>query len=159
MYKFEDIWNRLPSLVRNAMDKCEQDPVYHPEGPAGVHTRLVYEYAQKNYPGDNDLLVSSIFHDLGKPETQRIKELPNGKLKISNYGHEFHTDRYIDMYFHLFADLTTDIEKVKEICKNHMKAHMYIDGRLKKPFKREAFENLKYFDDIIKFSACDSGGR
>ena len=31
-YTFEELWNRLPELIRTACDKCEQDAKYHPEG-------------------------------------------------------------------------------------------------------------------------------
>jgi len=155
-FTFKELWNRLPESVRTAMSKCEQDPIYHPEGPADIHTKLVFEYAMKY--NDPDLLLCAIFHDLGKPETKKTKE-KDGKIRISNIGHERKCDFYIDKYFHLYSDVSTNKEKVREICNNHMKAHMYIDGRLKKPSKRESFENLKYFDNIIKFADCDSNGK
>ena len=157
-YTFEELWNRLPESIRTTCAKCEQDPTYHPEGNVDIHIKLVFEHALTNFDGDVDLLVSAIFHDLGKPQTQRIKE-KDGKTRISNIGHETKCDFFIDKYFDLFEDVTTNKEKVREICNNHMKAHLYIDKRLKKPAKRKAFEDLTHFEDIIKFSACDSGGR
>lgn len=157
-YTFDELWERLPELVRNAMMNCEQDSIYHPEGSAGVHTRLVFEFAQKHFDGDVDLLVASIFHDLGKPETQRIFE-KDGRTKISNKMHETKCNYYLDKYFDLFKDVTTNEEKVREICNNHMRAHLYIDKSLKKPAKRKAFEELTFFKDIIDFAACDKGGR
>ena len=36
-----------------------------------------------------------------------------------------------------------------------MKFHLYLNGKLKRPHKRNLFENLEYFKDIIKFSVCD----
>jgi len=157
-YTFDELWNRLPESLRNACAKCEQDPIYHKEGNVDIHIKLVFEFAKTNFGGDVDLLVSAIFHDLGKPETQKIKE-KDGKIRISNYGHEYKCDKFIDKYFHLFEDVTTNKEKVREICNNHMKAHLYIDKRLKKPTKRKAFEDLTHFEDIINFSECDKGGR
>ena len=155
---FEELWNRLPEDVRTSMENCEQDPLYHPEGDAGIHTKLVFEYANDHFDGDVDLLVSAIFHDLGKPETQKITD-KDGRRRISNIGHERKCDKFIDKYFDLFEDITTNKEKVKIICNNHMKAHLYNDGRLKKPSKRKAFEDTPFFEDIINFSKCDSGGR
>jgi len=156
-YTFEELWNRLPQLIRDACSKCEQDKVYHKEGNVDVHIKLVFEWANQNY-NDVDLLLAAIFHDLGKPETQRFKE-KEGRIRISNIGHETKCDFYIDKYFELYSDVSTNKEKVSEICNNHMKAHVYNDGTMSKPSKRKAFEDLKYFEDIIKFSNCDKGGR
>ncbi|MCK9417721.1 HD domain-containing protein [Candidatus Dojkabacteria bacterium] len=156
-YTFDELWNRLPETIRIAMSKCEQDPVWHPEGPADTHTKLVFEYANNHYD-DVDLLIAAIFHDLGKPETQRIQKI-NDKVKISNIGHETKCEFYINKFFQIFSDITTNKEKILEICNNHMKAHLYLSNKLKKSSKRKSFESLTYFDDIIKFSICDDCGR
>ena len=158
-YKFDDLWKRLPESLRSACDKCEQDPIYHPEGEVTIHIRLVFEYAETHFPGDDELLVCALFHDIAKPETQRINEKSDGSVRISNIGHENKCEKYIDKHFHLFSDITTNKEKVIEVCKNHMKAHLYKSMRLKKPAKRKAFEELKYFKDIMNFSECDENGK
>ena len=157
-YTFEELYNRLPLVYRNALAKCEQDPIWHPEGVVETHVRMVFDYAKTHFPEDKDLLLVALFHDLGKPETQRIKEV-DGKIKISNIGHETKCSDYIDKFFDLYADVSTNKEKVKEICNNHMRTHLYIDGKLSKPSKRKAFEELKYFSELIKFAECDKGGR
>lgn len=167
--EFDELFKRLPELIQNAIIKCEQDPKYHPEGTCYVHTKLVFEYA-KNVYEDADLMLCAIFHDLGKPETQRISakdvnfkgdvsNLPLNELRISNIGHETKCKYYIDKYFHLFSDISTNKEKITEICEQHMKAHLYIENVMTKKSKREAFEKLTYFNDIIKFSNCDANGR
>ncbi len=152
---FEELWNRLPEVIRVAMSKCEQNPAYHPEGNCDIHVRMVFEHSKKNYD-DVDLLVAAIFHDLGKVDTFKIHPVKNTPTA---YGHETYAKRYIERYFHLYSDITTNEEKVVEICENHMKAHKYIDGSLSKKHKRKAFEDLKYFDDVIKFAHCDDGGK
>lgn len=156
-YTFEELWNRLPELIRTACEKCEQNEIYHPEKYVDIHIKLVFEYANNNYD-DVDLLLAAIFHDLGKPETQRISE-KDGKIRINNIGHETKCEFYINEYFHLYSDVSTNKEKVVEICNNHMRSHLYITKAMTKPFKRKSFESLKYFDDIIKFTICDDNGR
>lgn len=156
-YTFDELWSRLPDSVRKNMSKCEQDPIWHPEGTADIHTRLVFEYAKRNF-NDNNMLLSAIFHDLGKPETIIIKEI-NGIRKISNIGHERKCDFFIDKYINLFDDLNPNIDKIKEICNNHMRAHLYNDNKIKNPTKIKNFESLEYFKDIINFSVCDSNGK
>jgi len=158
-FTFNELWNRLPSDVRNACANCEQDPIYHPEGNVDVHIRLVFEHAVNHFDSDVDLLVAAIFHDLGKPETKKVFTKNDGTVKISNIGHENKCISFIDKYFHLFLDVTINKEKVTEICLNHMRAHIYKNKQMSKPAKRKAFENLKYFEDIMKFSECDEMGK
>jgi len=150
---FEELWNRLPEVIRVAMSKCEQDPIWHPEGPADIHTKLVFEYANNNYD-DVDLLVAAIFHDLGKPETRSIRMKDNVE-RISNFNHEMESLKYIDKYFNLFSDFGVNKNDVYEVVKNHMRAHLYISGQLKDPKKRKEFELLKNFNNLIKFSNFD----
>ena len=157
--EFKELYNRLPEILRLALEKCDQDSIYHPEGEVSEHLRLVFEYAQKNFPEDIDLQIAAIFHDLGKLDTQSIKILPNGRMKISNIGHELHAERYIDKYFDLYSDITKNKEKIKEICTYHMKAALYVNGAMKKESKRQKFEALKYFNELIKFTECDRNGK
>ena len=81
-----------------------------------------------------------------------------GGKNIGNYNENKAKD-YINNYIELFSDITFDEAKVRDICWFHMKAHQYNDGRLKRPNKRKVFEEEKYFEDIIKFSECDSMGK
>jgi hypothetical protein len=157
--KFEDLYYRLPKQLTDSCSKCEQDPLYHPEGSIENHTRMVFDYALKNYSEDTELLVCAIFHDLGKLNTQKISKRNDGSIRISNIGHENYAIDYIEKYFDLFSDITTNKEKIAEICKNHMKAHLYIEKKMTKPAKRKAFEELKYFNDTINFAMCDTNGR
>lgn len=154
-FTFNELWNRLPESIRTATANCEQNPKWHPEGNVDKHIEMVFEHAKENYD-DVDLMVAAIFHDLGKVDTFK----PHKKTGLpTSYGHENHAKKYIDLFFDLYSDITTNKTKIIEICENHMKAHKYLDGSLSKPHKRENFENLDFFDDIIKFCHCDEGGK
>jgi hypothetical protein len=166
---FDELFGRLPELIQSAIIKCEQDPKYHPEGNCYNHIKLVFEYAKNTYE-DADLMVCAIFHDMGKPETQRISArdtdykgdpmlLELKDLRISNIGHETKCRYYINKYFDLFSDISTNKEKVIEICEQHMRAHLYTDKKMSKKSKRNEFESLTYFNDIINFSNCDENGK
>lgn len=152
--KFETYINRLPKELVDRLIACEQDARWHPEGCVYNHIKLVFEYADRVFPNDGALLAAAIFHDLGKPETFVEKD-----GKITNHAHEHASLKFIDEYFDLFSDLSTDKEKVVAICKNHMRAHLYDSGRMSRSVKRAAFEAEKYFDDIMKFRTCDENGR
>jgi len=158
MNKFENLINRLPDEVIQNLKNTKQSPLWHPEGDAYIHTSLVFKEALNRY-NDNDLLIAAIFHDLGKIDVHSEKELPDGTIKIQHIGHEFKSLNYIDKYFDLYSDITTNKDKVIEIVKNHMKAHLYKSGKIKKQHKRETFESLTYFNDIMKFLICDENGR
>jgi len=164
-YIFDNLWERLPIELRISIEKCEQDPIWHPEGNVYNHTKQVFNYSKKF--NDKDLLICAIFHDLAKPETQVITardksyignplDLPLHEQKISNLTHEVKAKIYIEKYFHLYSDITTNKEKILEICDNHLKAHDYAYGKLKKELKRKNFESLKYFNEIMQFEECDS---
>jgi len=169
-YTFEELINRLPDVLVSALKNSMQDPIWHPEGSVYTHTKMVFEYAQKNFPGNDDLLVCAIFHDLGKPETQTIKArdksfkgdpltLPWKKQKISNLYHDVKAKNYIEKYFYLFNDVSVNKEKVLEICDNHLRAHIYLSGEMKKPFKRNKIETLRYFSELLQFEECDTNGK
>ena len=169
-YTFEELINRLPSVLVNSLKNSMQDPVWHPEGDVYTHTKMVFEYAQKHFPGNNDLLVCAIFHDLAKPETQTIKardknfkgdvlSLPWEKQKISNLYHDVKAKNYVEKYFHLYSDITTNKEKILEIVNNHLRAHIYLSGEMRKPSKRNKIESLKYFKELLQFEECDSNGK
>lgn len=152
MIKFNELYNRLPEDIRLGLENCQQDPRWHPEGSVYNHVKMVFEDIQKEYPEDTDLLIAALFHDLGKIDTTEIKE--DGR--ITAYGHEHLAYRYIDRYIYLFEDLNPNVEKIKAVCSQHMKAHFYESGKLKKPHKVKMFIEQTYFEDIMKFEKADS---
>lgn len=159
MSRFKELYGRLPLSMRTALENCEQDKLYHPEGCVDAHIRMVFEYAETNYSEDVELLLAALFHDLGKPETKSIKSDGFGHIRIRNIGHEYASLKYIDMYFDLYSDISTNKEKVYEICKEHMRAWKYYSKEMSNKGKRKAFEELKYFPSVIKFTICDHEGR
>jgi len=152
MLKFKNLYNRLPEAIRTGLEQCPQDPKWHPEGSVYNHIKLVFDDMQKICPGDTDLLIAVMFHDLGKLDTTETKE--DGR--ITAYGHEHLAHRYIDRYIYLYEDLNPNIEKIKDVCSQHMKAHFYLSGKLKKPHKVKMFTEQKYFEDIMKFEKADA---
>lgn len=156
--KFEELFGRLPKKVVSDMKNCEQDKVKHPEGSAYVHTEFVFQNVLSLYGDDEflpELLVAALFHDLGKPETA-VRTVKDGVEKISNLTHEYKSLNFVDKYFDLYSDLTTNREMVVEVVKNHMRAHLYANKVMKKPTKRKAFEDLKYFKQLMQFTVCDT---
>lgn len=154
-----EMLNRLPKEVGEKLKATEQNPIYHAEGNVYIHTQMVYEEVEKLYPDDTEMLVAAVFHDLGKIDTTFLKTKKDGTTKISSDGHEFTSLKYLDLYLDLFEDLVVDKSRIYAMVKYHMKAHLYREGKIKKPSKINAFESNKYFEDIMKFSECDEKGR
>jgi len=154
---YKTLMSRLPKDVIDRLKSTEQSPKFHKEGNVYIHTQMVFEEAKKL--DDPCLLVAAIFHDLGKIDTHVVTIDSNGIKKISHYKHEYASLKYIDEYFHLYSDICKDEQKIKEIVKNHMRAHLYLSEQMKRPFKRQQFEKSPYFKDIIAFTGCDDRGR
>jgi hypothetical protein len=153
MITFDELFHRLPKELTDNMKKSRQSPKWHKEGNCDIHTKLVFDLCQTNYPEDKELLLCAIFHDLGKPETQKITFV-DGEEKITNHGHEKASMKYIERFFDLYSDVSTDYDKVWWICDNHMRMHLYNNGEMKES-KRQLLESNKWFQSLLHFSYCD----
>ena len=71
-----------PKLVAD-MKSCEHNSQYHQEGSVWTHTCMVYSHIQAMHPDNKVLLLSAIFHDVGKVIARREID---GKVRFS--GHE-----------------------------------------------------------------------
>ena len=92
--KFEYKWDYIETIPEFAVLKtCEQNPKWHSEGDSMAHTKLVCQAAinycsdyiyDKDCEYDNKiLLLSALFHDIGKGVTTEFK-----KGNWHAYGHE-----------------------------------------------------------------------
>lgn len=70
----------LPEIEQ--LKGCEQPPEFHPEGDVFVHTRLMLAMLPKQV--SLPLVLSVLFHDIGKPATRTVTEA--GKMCF--YGHD-----------------------------------------------------------------------
>ena len=156
--KFQQLINRLPKKVVDGLKSTMQDPKYHKEGDVYTHTQMVFNEVTK-HDGSKDHLIAAIFHDLGKIDVTTQWVDKSGTVRISSINHENKSVEYFDKYHKLYSDLIEDVELVRMIIKNHMRTHLYVNGTLKNPNKRQAFETDKYFQDYLFFGECDDNGR
>ena len=70
----------LPEM--ETLKGCDQPPDFHPEGDVFVHTRLMLSLLPENV--SLSLVLSVLFHDLGKPPTRIVDE--TGRIRFN--GHE-----------------------------------------------------------------------
>ena len=156
---FSNLINRLPNHIVAKLESTEQDDKYHAEGNVLIHTKMVFTEVFNCEEVSLDLLVAAIFHDLGKIDTHKEWVDKTGRNRISHITHEMKSMNYIDKYINLFDDVTTDVDLIKEVVGSHMRAHLYLSGKMSRPAKRKTFEDLVYFKEIITFTGCDERGR
>jgi hypothetical protein len=135
---------------------AKQNPTYHPEGNTFKHILIVLKRAYSKFPDDPNMILSALFHDLGKMDTYEIN--PKTGLPTA-HGHEKKSAEYVDE----FKDWVDSIEGadsnvIKYIVTNHMrvKPETWSDMRNKK--KRPVaddpnFQKLKDFTTKL-----DGGG-
>ena len=70
----------LPEM--ETLKGCDQPPEFHPEGDVFVHTRLMLSLLPERV--SVPLVLSVLFHDLGKPPTRMVDE--TGRIRFN--GHE-----------------------------------------------------------------------
>lgn len=159
MKTFDDYFGRFPTDIRAALDGCVQDPIWHNGNTVTQHLRAVWREIDARRSGDPFLRAVCLFHDIAKPETRTERIDQEGRTRVSHIRHETLVDPYIDRYFDLFPDLTGLIDKLRVVCRLHMRSHQYRNGQLKKPAKREAFEKLPEFGYLMAFAECDEEGK
>ena len=152
--KFDDIINKFPSDLKNRilnLKNVDQRRDFHPEGDVLTHTKVVFDRLTDT-TDDIDILLASIFHDIGKDSTSAINPKTG---KLSSIGHEKVSASLVNFHQDVIKDLGGDPQMVHDIVLNHMKIHQIDKMR---PFKQDKFRNMNFFDKLNKFSQADFGG-
>lgn len=140
---FEEYINKLPKEIVEKLKVTEQNPIYHSEGNAYVHTKNVFNQAKKY---GKDFAIAAIFHDLGKIDTHTIDEFG----KIHHYKHEEKSMDYLDKYLYLFPYENKDL--IYEIVRQHMRIDKLPEMKLS---KQKTFKENPFFKQIQIFNKLD----
>lgn len=137
-----------------------QSPKWHPEGDTLEHIKFItygltfFEESGIISSEEAEFLTwVAFFHDLGKIDTFTVDK--DGTPHA--YGHEKYAKEYIKKFEDIIPD-TIDVEKLKEFCYFHMKAHQYMGTQMretKKEIFRDRFEERDFFL-LMTFESCDS---
>lgn len=152
---YREFFRRLPPDIWHKMHTTFQSPVHHAEGSVEAHSRMVADLL----PQEVDFQMAALFHDMGKIDCTTFKESDKYGIIIQSVGHESISPTYIKRLKDLYLDYDVNWVRVEQMCFHHMRAHLYIDGKMSNKKKRQAFEELQYFNDIITFAKADSEGR
>jgi len=159
---FDDLFLLLPFEIQEQLKQSPQDRLYHSEGSVYNHIKLVSMQLPEN---DINYQLCALLHDINKINCVEAKEKID-KIRIRNIGHdknidysviqnEYFMDYSIDHNFHKSIDWSF----IKQVCNNHMRMHDYNSGKISRPNKRKAMEELKYYEELKIFSKADSEGR
>ena len=147
---FEEMLKIVPIELLVCLEDCSntpQSPQWHPEGDVLKHIKIVYTRALTTQ--DLNLVISALFHDLGKVE----KTKPNKNGGWGAHGHEDASARMVERSKDWITSIGGDWKQVYEIVKQHMRVKLMKEMR--KP-KREALEKNPWFDKLIKFTELDN---
>jgi putative nucleotidyltransferase with HDIG domain len=153
---FKDLFSKLPSELQKriySLKDIPQSPKWHPEGNTLKHTIMVVNRALKTAPGDIDLALAAMFHDIGKDATGGINPKTGA---ITHYGHEFTSAQLVKKYDSVINSLGGNVDDVFYIVNNHMRMKNYDIMRISKQREMDshpAFPKLKHFTDKM-----DKGG-
>lgn len=135
----------LPEVA--ALESCEQDEIWHPEGDVLTHTIMVMENLKDEHPL---LQLAAMFHDIGKPAT---KEERDGR--ITNRGHASVGRELAEKRMKELKFSNEEIELVTSLVHHHMKGHVA-------PHMRKS--NLKrllaqpWAEELVKLAMADQEG-
>ncbi|HSI10650.1 MAG TPA: CCA tRNA nucleotidyltransferase [Chthoniobacter sp.] len=134
----------LPEV--EALKGCEQPPQFHPEGDVFVHTRIMLGLlpAEVTVP----LVLSVLFHDIGKPGTFAIDE--TGRIRFS--GHDKLGAEMTEALMSRLRFSRAEIEATVEAVANHM---VFKDVQQMRVSKLKRFLARPHIDDELELHRVD----
>ena len=165
-------WERIEQIPEMAeLKNCQQSPKWHQEGNAWIHTQRVVDAAYvKSYDFSDfwvreKLIVSALFHDVGKCNTTFQDSKKPGVWH--SYNHEYESERLVKEIFKeddtiiIPLDTVTMVEDIAKIVRNHMAVLKLLDTKM-------PYENIikmvnevggkENFDILVALKECDMKG-
>lgn len=155
----------LPEMLDMVGPRAVQDPIWHPEGTAWVHTMMVLKEAAKRENGKSFAFMLGVFlHDIAKPLTMTTREEKRANadgseiiVRVSNLGHAeegFKMAQVICRRFKLSGETS---HRVCEIVRMHMQMHDFNDPAIKRS-KLVRLMQRSDIHDLIEMQHADSLG-
>ncbi len=167
LYDQVNLWQEImPEILK--MKGCPQPKEFHSEGDVWTHTRLTleklsskeFEKEFKKEPPSLELILSALFHDIGKPYTIKIPE-KNGVDRIRFDEHDLvgaELTEKICQRLRLSSPekIGIDPKKVAWLVRNHMILIAGDISKMKTTTIEKYFFNQEYpSDDLLKLSFVD----
>ena len=142
-----------------ALDGCQQDPKWHPEGDVWTHTLHCLDAYAAQRTGEQweDLVVgfAVLCHDMGKPETTYTDE--DGRIRSPR-----HDVRGVPVATHFLERITRQkkvFEEVLPLVEQHMRPLSLYRDRASDSAIRRLASRVKRIDRLIRVARADNSGR
>jgi tRNA nucleotidyltransferase (CCA-adding enzyme) len=150
-------WLRFyPELA--ALQGCEQDPVWHPEGDVWIHTLHCLDWCATERTGhrDDDLIVglAILCHDFGKPLTTRT----DGD-RITSRGHEQEGEEPTRRFLERLTNQDDLIGEVLPLVQCHLRPRALYDARVSDSAVRRLARQVRRIDRLVRVARADHAGR
>jgi len=149
-------WLRhFPEL--KALDGCEQDPKWHPEGDVWIHTLHSMDAFAAERTGDEleDLIVglAVLCHDIGKPMTS---ELIQGRIR--SLRHEGAGKEPTLTFLSRLTDERALVQEVVPLVLNHMRPRVLFSAKAGNAAIRRLAQRVQRIDRLVRVSRADHKG-
>jgi tRNA nucleotidyltransferase (CCA-adding enzyme) len=150
-------WLRFyPELA--ALQGCEQDPVWHPEGDVWIHTLHCLDWFAGERTGlrEDDLIVglAILCHDFGKPLTTRT----DGD-RVTSRGHEQEGEQPTRRFLERLTNQDDLIGEVLPLVQCHLRPRALYDARVSDSAVRRLARQVRRIDRLVRVARADHAGR
>jgi tRNA nucleotidyltransferase (CCA-adding enzyme) len=150
-------WLRFyPELA--ALQGCEQDPAWHPEGDVWNHTLHCLDWfaAERTGNQEDDLIVglSVLCHDFGKPLTTR-EELG----RITSRGHEPEGETPTRRFLARLTNQAEIIDEVVPLVLCHLRPRALYEANASDSAVRRLARQVQRIDRLVRVARADHAGR
>ena len=150
-------WLRFhPELA--ALQGCEQDPGWHPEGDVWIHTLHCLDWFATERTGNqsDDLVVglAILCHDLGKPATTK-HEFDH----ITSRGHEPEGEAPTRRFLERLTNQEELINEVVSLVLCHLRPRALYDGKASDSAVRRLAKHVQRIDRLVRVARADHAGR
>jgi tRNA nucleotidyltransferase (CCA-adding enzyme) len=150
-------WLRFyPELA--ALQGCEQDPIWHPEGDVWIHTLHCMDWFATERTGkhDDDLIagLGILCHDFGKPATTTT-----AFGRITSRGHEPEGEAPTRRFLERLTNQDDLINEVISLVLYHLRPRALHDANASDSAVRRLARQVKRIDRLVRVARADHAGR
>jgi len=150
-------WLRFyPELA--ALQGCEQDPIWHPEGDVWIHTLQCLDwFAMERTGNQNDDLIVGLgvlCHDFGKPATTTTDF-----GRITSRGHEPEGEAPTRRFLERLTNQDDLINEVIPLVLCHLRPRALHDANASDSAVRRLARQVKRIDRLVRVARADHAGR
>ena len=141
-----------------ALQGCEQDPRWHPEGDVWIHTLHCLDWFAMERTGHqhDDLIVGLgiLCHDFGKPATTK-QEFGH----ITSRGHEPEGEAPTRRFLERLTNQEDVINEVVPLMLCHLRPRAFYDAKASDSAVRRLARQVKRIDRLVRVARADHAGR